>query len=86
MTVVLLAKAVDRLVKRNYSIVFHGIIGIVIATTIVIIPFQSFVVSITSCGVNLICIMLGRVIALVIDRFNQKVEVPDVRQSLRKEE
>ena len=26
MTVVLLAKAVDRLVKRHYSIVFHGII------------------------------------------------------------
>lgn len=78
MTVVLLAKAVDRLVKRHYSIVFHGIIGVVIAATIVIIPFQSFAVSIASCCVNLICIILGSIIALVIDKFNQKVEVPDV--------
>ena len=41
-TVILLAKAIDTLMNRHYSIVFHGIIGIVIAATIVMIPFNSF--------------------------------------------
>lgn len=76
-TVILLAKAIDTLMNRHYSIVFHGIIGIVIAATIVIIPFKSFTVGIKEAVINIVCIAAGIVIALVLDKFNSKVNVPE---------
>lgn len=77
LTVVLLARVVEQLMAKHYSVVFHGIIGIVLAATIVIIPFQSFGMSFASCGINLICMAVGAVSALALDRLNQKVEVPE---------
>ena len=41
-TVICLAKAVDALFDRFYPYAFHAIIGIVIAATVMIIPFSSF--------------------------------------------
>ena len=41
-TVILLAKAVNTLFENYYSLAFHGIIGIVIAATVMIIPVSSF--------------------------------------------
>ena len=76
-TVILLAKAVDALMNRHYSIVFHGIIGIVIAATVVIIPFKSFTESFGSALINTACIAAGVIIALLLDKFNSKVNVPD---------
>lgn len=76
-TVILLAKAIDSLMNRHYSIVFHGIIGIVIAATIVIIPFKSFTVGIKEAVINIVCIATGIIIALVLDKFNSKVNVPE---------
>ncbi len=76
-TVILLAKAVDTLMNRHYSIVFHGIIGIVIAATIVIIPFKSFTVGIKEAIINIVCLAVGIVVALVLDKFNSKVTVPE---------
>lgn len=75
-TVILLAKAIDTLMNRHYSIAFHGIIGIVIAATIVIIPFKSFTVGIKEAVINIVCIAAGIIIALVLDKFNSKVNVP----------
>lgn len=77
LTMVLLAKAVDHLMERHYSIAFHGIIGIVMAATLVIIPFHSFTASLSGCIVNLLCIAAGVVCALALDRLNQKVQVPE---------
>lgn len=76
-TVILLAKAIDTLMNRYYSVVFHGIIGIVIAATAVIIPFGSFVAGIKSAVINIVCIAAGIVVALVLDKFNSKVNVPE---------
>ena len=76
-TVILLAKAIDTLMNRHYSIAFHGIIGIVIAATIVIIPFKSFTVGIKEAVINIVCIAAGIIIALVLDKFNSKVNVPE---------
>lgn len=76
LTVVLLARAVDHLMTRHYSIAFHGIIGIVIAATLVIIPFGSFTESFQSGLVNIICLVAGIAAALALDRFNSKVSVP----------
>ncbi len=74
-TVICLAKLVNALFKHFYSIAFHGIIGIVIAATIMIIPFSSFVTAVTSCIVNILCLILGFIASLLLDRFNSKVKV-----------
>lgn len=74
-TVILFAKAVDTLFDRHYSVAFHAIVGIVIAATVMIIPFSSFVVSVTSCLVNVVCLAVGVVAALLLDKFNQKYAV-----------
>ena len=74
-TVILFAKAVNMLFDKFYNVAFHAIIGIVIAATIMIIPFASFTVSVGSCIVNIICAIAGIVAALLLDKFNQKYAV-----------
>ncbi len=74
-TVILFAKAVDSLFNHHYSVAFHAIIGVVIAATIMIIPFASFTVSVTSFLVNIVCLVVGIVAALQLDKFNQKYAV-----------
>lgn len=76
-TVILLAKAIDSLMNKHYSIVFHGIIGIVIAATIVIIPFESFTVGVKEAVINIVCIAVGVIVALILDKFNSKIDVPE---------
>lgn len=74
-TVILFARAVNSLFDNHYSVAFHAIIGVVIAATIMIIPFGSFTASITGAVVNVICIVAGIVAALALDEFNQKFDV-----------
>ena len=74
-TVILLSRTINSLFEQHYSVAFHAIIGIVIAATIMIIPFSSFVVSMGSFAVNIICLVVGGVAALGLDKFNQKFEV-----------
>ena len=76
-TVICLAKLIDSLFEHHYSLAFHAILGIVVAATLVIIPFESFTVSAASCIVNLICLAVGIAAALVLDHFNSKVDVKD---------
>ena len=57
-TVILFAKAINALFDNYYSIAFHGILGIVIAATVMIIPMESFL-SAGSAIVNIICIVVG---------------------------
>ena len=72
-TVILLAKAVNALFERYYSLAFHAIIGIEIAATAMIIPFQSFAISVGQCVVNVLCLAVGIIAALLLDRFNRNV-------------
>lgn len=73
-TVICLAKAVNALFDNFYSLAFHGIIGIVIAATVMIIPVSGFT-SLGTAIVNILCIIIGILIALALDRFNSKVKV-----------
>lgn len=77
LTVILLAKAVNALFEHFYSFAFHAIIGIVIAATVMIIPFSSFADSVGLCIANVICLVVGVVAALLLDRFNQSVPRED---------
>lgn len=73
-TVILFAKAINALFDNYYSIAFHGIVGIVIAATVMIIPVESFL-SAGSAIVNVICIVAGVICALALDKFNSRVKV-----------
>ena len=74
-TVICLAKAVNALFDHFYNLAFHAIIGIVIAATVMIIPFDSFTVSAGQTMTNLFYLVIGIIAALVLDYFNQKVPV-----------
>lgn len=74
-TVILLSKAVNALFDNYYSVAFHAIFGIVIAATVMIIPFSSFTESVSLCVINLVCLIVGAVAALELDKFNQKYDV-----------
>lgn len=68
----LFAKAVNTLLEKHYSVAFHAIAGVVIAATIMTIPFNSFALSLTSALINVFCICSGIVAACLLDKFNQK--------------
>ncbi len=73
-TVICLARAINNLFEHHYSVAFHGIIGIVIAATIMTIPFSGFRDG-RSILINLICVAVGIGAALLLDRFNSRFQV-----------
>ena len=78
LTILLLARAVNHLMERHYSLVFHAIIGIVTAATVVIVPFASFAGGVIPALQNLVCLTAGIVCAVLLDRFNSRFEKPEV--------
>lgn len=80
LTFVLLTRAVDWMMNNRYNVMFHGIIGLVIAATIFTIPFQAFTAGVSSCLIHLVFVVLGCVATLLLDKFNAKVEKPPVEE------
>ena len=78
LTLVLLTKAIDWLLNNRYNVTFHGIIGIVIAATIFTVPRAAFTAGVGSCLIHLVFVVLGAIATLALDKFNQKVEKPEV--------
>ena len=74
-TVIGFSNAINMLFNKYYSFAFHAIVGIVIAATIMIIPFASFTFSVSSCLINILFLAIGVVAALLLDHFNSKVTV-----------
>ncbi len=74
-TVICLAKGVNALFDHYYNLAFHAIVGIVIAATVMIIPFDSFMASAGQFGINTFWLVFGIAAALILDYFNQKVAV-----------
>lgn len=75
LTVICFSKGVNYLFHRHYSVSFHSIVGIVIAATIMIIPYDIFLTSPSSCVVNVVCLVAGIFAALSLEQFNSKVEI-----------
>jgi len=73
LTVILFSRAVSSMMKHHYSVMFHAILGVVVAATLVIIPFASFA-SVGAAIVNIVCMVVGVVCALALDKFNSSVE------------
>lgn len=78
LTLVLLTKAINWLLDNHYAVTFHGIIGIVIAATIFTVPVAAFTAGVGSCLIHLVFVVIGAMITLALDKFNQSVEKPEV--------
>jgi len=75
---ILLTRAVDWMMNNHYSVMFHGIIGLVIAASIFTIPFAAFTASVPSCLIHVALVVVGCICTLLLDKFNSKVEKPPV--------
>lgn len=68
LTILTMAKAVDTLLTRYYSLSFHAIFGFVTAATIMTIPFESFAYSTRACLVNVFWLAAGVLASTLLDR------------------
>lgn len=68
LTILTMAKAVDSLITKYYSLSFHAIFGFVTAATIMTIPFESFAYSTRACLINVFCLAAGVFISTLLDR------------------
>lgn len=72
LTIVCLSRAVNALFHAHYSLTFHGIIGIILASAAMTIPFDSFFVSAHQSIRNLLCLAVGIAFSVLFERL-----VPD---------
>ena len=72
-TFICLAKLVNRLFERHYALMFHGILGIVGAATVMTVPWGSFTASADAASRNLFCMSAGIVTAILLDFMNEKL-------------
>ena len=72
-TFICLAKLVNRLFERHYAVMFHGILGIVGAATVMTVPWGSFATSADAASRNLFCMAAGIVAAILLDFMNEKL-------------
>lgn len=75
-TIVCLSKAVNSLFDTHYSEAFHGILGIVIAATVMIVPFEALSLSTRSGLVNLFFLTAGAFVAGLMDKLNAMFSIP----------
>lgn len=75
---VLLTRAIDWMMNNHYSVMFHGIIGLVIAATIFTIPFAAFGAGVASCLTHVAFVIVGCIATLLLDKLNSKVEKPEI--------
>ena len=71
LTIILFAKAVNMLFDKHYPQAFHAILGVVIAATVMTVPFEYFT-GVDIVVVNIVCFVVGIVAALKLDKFNKK--------------
>ena len=72
-TFICLAKLVNRLFERQYAVMFHGILGIVGAATVMTVPWGSFATSADAASRNLFCMSAGIVTAILLEFMNEKL-------------
>lgn len=71
-TALLSARFVNRLFERHHTIAYHAILGIVIASTLLIVPLEFK--DATEVLLSAVCAVLGFLAAWSMDRFGQRVK------------
>lgn len=72
LAILLLARFVSWFMKFHYSVAFHGILGIVLASTLVIVPVEY-----QGAGeilLSMVCCVLGFLLAFFMERLEKKME------------
>ena len=72
LTVLCLVKLINYLLDKHYSVTFHAILGVVVAATIMTVPYRTVASSIGALAVNSICFVVGIFAAVELDKFNSK--------------
>ncbi|MDD2956815.1 MAG: DUF368 domain-containing protein [Oscillospiraceae bacterium] len=72
LTIVLLARLVSWFFRRHYSVAFHGILGFVLASTLVIIP--TAYVGVTEIALSALCCVGGFVLAYFLARLDRRIQ------------
>lgn len=70
-TALLSARFVNRLFERHHTIAYHAILGIVIASTLLIVPLEFK--DATEVLLSIVCAVLGFLAAWGMDRYGQRV-------------
>lgn len=73
-TILCLSKAVNSLFDAHYPEAFHGILGIIIAATIMTVPFGSLSLSSRNGLINVFFLAAGVFIAGIMDKLNSAVQ------------
>lgn len=71
LTIVLLARLVSWFFQKHYSVAFHGILGIVLASTLVIIPTEY---ETGEPMLSVLCCVGGFLLAFLLDRLDRKIQ------------
>lgn len=70
-TALLSARFVNRLFERHHTIAYHAILGIVFASTLLIVPLEFK--DATEMLLSIVCAILGFLVAWGMDRYGQRV-------------
>ncbi len=73
-TILVFSRFISALFKNYYSVAQNIVIGVIIAATVVIIPFESFGLSLYSALINTLCIAVGVGCAMILSRLSEKYE------------
>lgn len=73
-TFIAFSRLISVLFDKHYSVAQNIVVGIVIAATAVIIPFESFGVSILSAVANILCLAAGIALARLLSRLNSRYD------------
>lgn len=76
-SMLLLPKFINRLFEKHYSVAFHAIVGVVIAATVMTVPWAGFTGSVRESMINLFFLAAGVFLAQLLDAFNSKVAAPE---------
>ncbi len=68
------SRLISNLFDKHYSVAQNIVVGVVIAATVVIIPFESFGASILSAVANILCLAAGIALARLLSRLNERYE------------
>lgn len=74
LTVLLLARLINWFLEHYYSVAFHGILGIVLASTLVIIPTEY--AGVGEIALSVLCALGGYALASLLDRLDRRFKQP----------
>ncbi|MGN1369196.1 MAG: DUF368 domain-containing protein [Aristaeellaceae bacterium] len=79
-TLMLLTKAVGWLMEKHYSVMFHGIVAIVIASTAFVFKGLLQDTTVAFGRTHLICLLIGLIVTLLLEQFNARVQKPSLEE------